>query len=1002
MNTKLLNTQYEENELQDIEALDRKMDEIVSFAASEGVSLEKGSKFLSITEKEFEGELKQKNQNYGNQKIKLLLQDNYQDILIGVGYALVIIINLFFAFNLIKSAIYLDLQSLHFNEPITQIFNFTIVVLSGTLWFYSTTRIWWNFYNRKFLGLYIVLITFLLRATAVIFTIFYSIFIPILISKLKVTVLMTENLVTVCGWTVTIVPTLGLMIFATIKIYFAFRQPDFVKEIESFKLKYYIELKSYSKFDYDIVVVRDLRNGKKVIVRQHDRYIHGCTVGATGTAKTSSVLLNMINQDLNTKARNEDAQKKTIVHFIKKGWAYVEEDFDDSDYNPEFLYTKIKPVPGFEKRFQEEIVEKYKSAGLTVIAPDPSLTDNVYDLSIKKGFNKCNRIDPVKTQEGNWKPGIKGFDPLYISPRIPEWSRRKEIIKRATLCADIMQAMFEMSGKSDPYFASVNRIGTLVTSIVVMLAHERVYGEKPKLSHIRNIINNFDLMKNYVPELLLINKENNGVYTPIINIVNNEFLGLGRETFEKHAKGLRIQITNFLMNPDIEALLCSDNTIDMDAMLEKGEITVVNIELGDLGPVDSPAFGLFVTISMINAVLRRSIKGDEWSRLPHFWTIDEFPIIVNPKMEACFTLFRKFRTAMMVAMQTLDQMNKNPFLSYLKGVILNSCGLHIIFGRTNLDDQKTYSLLSGMVDKYVEQKGITETPISVDNPQYTTKTSFTTEQVARVEQGEMHDRDFQEVTLFRVHEGRPVPAMAGRVDFLKKWDWLELPRYKVDWIDIKNNQPYQASDVKNGNENTDDEKSLRQDLSMLHGEGTLYVNTENNKVPIELTINKLDNENSVAEEKVNTNGEVPNVQNRIFDRSFPEPKKKKWEQASFLVNTPGVHQPQNTVNSGKIPLGDMDELLNYSVSSENQVSAPGSKIAYDKTSLPFEGTPNNVAKGVISDKQIPLDKDPEEVSVKVGEEQRGISGNKIETGTGIKDSSNNDIDVVGYFDASKL
>lgn len=954
-------TQYEEANMQDIEYLNEKVDTIIGFAAQEGVKIDKESKFISITEDEFEEEVKGKKQNYNKQRVRLLLEESYQDILVGIGYAVITIINLFFAIRLVKTAVYLDISSLHFTEPLTQILNFTIVVLTGTLWLYSTTRIWWNFYNKKFLGIYIFMITLLLRVSAVIFMVFYLILMP-LIAKLEVTVLMTENLITVLGWTVSIVPTLAIMIFLTLKLLLALRQPDFIKEIESFKIKHYLELKPYSKFDYDIVVVRDLRNGKKVTVRQHDRYIHGCAVGATGTAKTSSVLLPIINQDLNTKARNEDAQKKTIVKFIKKGWAYVEEEFDDAYYSSEVLYTKIKPVPGFEKKFEEEIVNKYKSAGITVIAPDPSLTDNVFDLSLKKGFKKCNRIDPVRNQDGTWKHGTKGFDPLYISPRIPEWSRRKEIIKRATLCADIMQAMFEMSGKSDPYFASVNRIGTLITAIVVMLAHERCYEQKPKLSHIRDIINDFELLRPYLPTLFEINKENNGIYTPIISIVNNEFLGLGRETFEKHAKGLRIQITNFLMNPDIEAILCADNTIDMDEMLEKGEITVINIELGDLGPVDSPAFGLFVTISMINAVLRRSIKGDEWSRLPHFWTIDEFPLIVNPKMESCFTLFRKFRTAMLVAMQTLDQMNKNPFLSYLKGVILNSCGMHIVFGRTNIDDQKTYSVLSGMVDKYVEQKGINETPLSVDDPQYSTRTTFTVEKVARVEEGEMHDRDFQEVTFMRVSDGRPVPAIGGRVDFLKKWDWLELPRYTVDWPKIKNTQPYKSTDQNDG-KGIDEQNGNGngQVISSIPGEGTIYINAKS-------PASQLAEQSTLAE--VNTSVQDAGEETNISKKPLPEsnlnpeglPPRKDARNTGNIdpsalqgsIENQQYNRPRN-VNSGRISLGNMEDLVNMTQTNKNENKQNPQKVNTNSAGKQDQLSKNIKGSGLSGKTTVPVD-----------------------------------------------
>ena len=66
-----------------------------------------------------------------------------------------------------------------------------------------------------------------------------------------------------------------------------------------------------------------------------------------------------------------------------------------------------------------------------------------------------------------------------------------------------------------------------------------------------------------------------------------------------------------------------------------------------------------------NAVLSR--PGTEDTRIPHFFYVDELPVLIHPSLEKNFSLFRKYRVSMMVAIQTLDQMEKNEITKYLKG-----------------------------------------------------------------------------------------------------------------------------------------------------------------------------------------------------------------------------------------------------------------------------------------------------------------------------------------------
>lgn len=63
---------------------------------------------------------------------------------------------------------------------------------------------------------------------------------------------------------------------------------------------------------------------------------------------------------------------------------------------------------------------------------------------------------------------------------------------------------------------------------------------------------------------------------------------------------------------------------------------------------------------------------------------------------------------MMVAIRTLDQMEKNEITKYLKGIILG-CAHIIVFGRSSLSDMEIFSSLAGVQDVKDVQTSTSET-----------------------------------------------------------------------------------------------------------------------------------------------------------------------------------------------------------------------------------------------------------------------------------------------------
>lgn len=691
------------------------------------------------------------------------------DIIVAFYFAIVFIFTTYKVIRLVQSAIAMDNQLLNVNytEAIT------IILLTSVFWLISTSVKILSLSGHKMKLLNVSIYVISSWIIFLVYNYLYRITIP-WIGTIKVDAFMTVEKIILLAWLMVNFPTVIIgSLFPYITLRNIYGNEHNKQKIKDFKLKHYINPNDKrDKYSYDLKIFRDDESGKVVRIRELDRFTHMETTGATGTGKTSSWLIKIINSDLVIKVRNLNKQKKLVESWVKKGWAYLTRPFDDEDFTIEY----IRPNKGYEEKFEKEI-KRYRNAGITVMAPDDSLIDQAYELAKAKGFRKINRIDPRRNEDGTVKEGSKGHNPFYISPLVPEWRREKEIIKNATLFADIMHIIHDMSGKQDPYFASVNRIASTTVAVTLMLTFPSVHGRQPTPDDLKDIINDFSRIRPYYKELQ--SSPFATKYKAILDTIANDFIGKGKEEFEKHCRGLRVQLNNFLLDPEIRRILCQEESVDMDKMLRDGEITLVNIELGELGPVYSPAFGLFFSIAFQNAVLYR--PGNERTRLPHFWTIDELPVLVSPSLETSLVLFRKFRTGMSLALQTFDQFHKNPFLKYLKGILLNSCSHHIFFGRTNPEDGDIVKQLGGMIDRVKNQEGVSGSSLLDENPTRNYQLRSTVEKVDRITGDQQRMLDFQEVTYFTTENGRANPPRKGKVYFLTRKEKRPMKQYRVDW-----------------------------------------------------------------------------------------------------------------------------------------------------------------------------------------------------------------------------
>ncbi len=703
-------------------------------------------------------------------------------IKIGVIYLYLFVTAAFtgiYAYNLVNSVKTLDASKIMPKAGMTLWFIFGILV-----WLFSTMVRHWTFDIRikVFFATLLALVAVELAGTFYYLT--YKLILPVIIGKVNPWV--SKDDWVFLARVVLVVPMLVLTAVCTTELGMLVFNKITFKSLKYFRLSNYVDLRKNKKWLYDTRrVICRASDAKYQVVRENDRYLHSMTIAPTGGGKSTNIDAPMINEDLEQRAKNDDALRKSVHKMLKKGQAYMSGPVGKRDY----WIKSIVPVEGYEKKL-EKLKQKYRPCGITVMAPDPSTTDDAYLLGIAKG-DRVNRLDPLPADEltGKKKTGYIGFNPLYISPNIPEWMHTKEIVKKATLFADVLQSIDDLRGHGDPYFTNLNRCMTVTFIICLEVAYPRLHnGKQPNPAVLRDCINNFENIRPYYRELLRCDKEEKR-YAFVTDFIRLDIFGPGQEKMLDQVRGLRNLIDLLLATPSFADLLCVDDehTLDMDKMLSEGQVTVVDYAYQE-GVSDSTGFGLFFMLSFIDAVLRR--PGNERTRIPHFFYIDEASLLVTPRLEQAVSLFRKFRCACIFANQSLDQYDRNDATKNLKSVMISGCSQHYIFGRIGPTEMKIYQELAGMRWDISETDSVSETALTTDNPSYTYQKRETLTQENYIEGSDMRYLPFQDITVLSVRNGNLIKPYFAKVDFLPKTKFNKRKRYPMDWDELYKKYSY--------------------------------------------------------------------------------------------------------------------------------------------------------------------------------------------------------------------
>jgi len=610
------------------------------------------------------------------------------------------------------------------------------------------------------------------------------------------------------------------------------------RKIALFKISHIVDTRENKESKYDLDIIKDLETAASIKIKENDRFVHILVNGSSGTGKTSSVFQPSILCDMKVKVRNAELRQEAYHQMVESGQVCYYGQGQEFDENMIQVNPDNKSDLNDIKKKIDDIKCIYPDCGMTIIAPNASLIEDIIKLSAAHGL--CvNVIDPVNRYDMYNNNHMVGMNPFYVSFDLPEEERVIQISNAANVFADVLIATNQMGGESDVYFTDIALSVSMNIATAIMLA-KNIRREQADILDVQECINNFNKLNEYVSEIelhynikvdtpppmtkaklvqqitadslnareygkedgLIRNRTRQNPYYQQLLFIKQELLGPGAEKMYDQARGLRNLINKLLLDPRIKNLLAAKDgaRLNFDYILSHNRITVVNTAI-ELGAAISTAFGLFFILTHKVSVLRR--KKD--TRTPHFLWIDEASQYMHPCYEDMIALYRQYRVAVVLAVQSSTQTEKNKATAYLKNVIMGA-GTHIVFGRLSPDEMDLYSKMAGINRQDVAQKSVTETSLLSSNPSYSTQERYTPTLVNNLEGSDIRLLDFQEISIFTIDNGRVLPGRLGKVFFLKEDAFKPVKMNKINWESISIETPEDRREKTSDRQETEEYK----------------------------------------------------------------------------------------------------------------------------------------------------------------------------------------------------
>jgi len=659
-------------------------------------------------------------------------------------------------------------------------------------WIKATNENFWAFHRRKRLFFELTVINAVVVLSQPIYSVCWNIIVP-LVLKIPVNPCLTKNMIVFLVY-------IALFTFLGLIYMIIYRQVEPIilsdttkRQIELFKYQQIKDDREDREYKYDVTTIMDLDSGKPIRIKENDRFVQTDINGASGTGKTSSIFLNVIRSDMDTKFRNREKRQEELLKLINSGKATIKGPLKEFKESAVIATGKNAKEKKENEKALERIRKKYSDCGITVMAPNSSLNQEIIRMAAARGF-QVNVLDPVTNYSAY--PNVKevSINPFYLPLGLDESERVIRISQAASNFADVLIATNQMGGQSDTYFTDISLSVSSNVASVVMLA-KNIKGQQAYIDDVHECISDFKNLQEYITiienyyHISISGKQTfstnataessrkNPYYQQIL-FVQQELLGAGAEAMFSQERGLRNLVNKILQDPRIKRKLSAKEDyerLDFDGILKNNDITLVSTAI-ELGQNISTSFGLFFLLLHRTSVLRRPKE----TRTPHFLWVDECAQYVHPVYDDIIALYRQYRVAAVLTLQTLTQLEKNKATAYLKNVFLGA-GTHIVFGRLAVEEMRMYSEMAGINREMQEQKSSTQNSVFASNPTYSESTRYTPTQTNVMEGADMRLLDFQELTIFTLDNGRVLPGKHARVFFLSDDAYDYQPHREIMW-----------------------------------------------------------------------------------------------------------------------------------------------------------------------------------------------------------------------------
>ncbi|KPV45755.1 hypothetical protein AN477_01760 [Alicyclobacillus ferrooxydans] len=418
----------------------------------------------------------------------------------------------------------------------------------------------------------------------------------------------------------------------------------------------------YALADIEIGVRKD--NGRSIVLEGRDRFLHTLVVGSTGTGKTSRILTKGVYQDIRRMADGNPMD--VIVLDPDGGFAQSALDFA----------TKLG--------VKRDVIDLRGGSGhVSTVSFNPFSGGDIADI-----------VDNVRVvlkeqmgeQDSFFQNAQDDLVRTVIQVQVPLWPET-DFVQFAELVTDpvhfrtVCTMVYDHAlGRTAEHGKGKKDDGG---SLSDLWAHERPYIEA-----------RYDDMEEHHRSLVL---------SAARSFLMDTRTEAKLEHLEKITKGLKIVVNELATNERMRQVLRRGELpmFDFQSFFragkeEPGRLIVVITGNRTFGKL----FGKLFLITMKTYALSRD--GSEWTRRPVYLYADEFSVFGTDSFIEAFSQIRKYRVAMMLAIQARSQLQdvSKKFLEVVEG----NCRNKIVFPAPSSNDAKFFEDALGTVVNVKETK----------------------------------------------------------------------------------------------------------------------------------------------------------------------------------------------------------------------------------------------------------------------------------------------------------